>query len=206
MSERRKRLLFFLYGTPNIVGSVLGLVGLLLFFTGVIGAFWFFIVVGLYAVGYLVTPKNQPVDLHLKGQLDAAEIKGELEHLVASVKNRVSKEVLERISSIQSSVLEVLPTLTRDGAHTHNAYVVKQTALEYLPETLETYLNLPPAFARLHTVKDGKTAQQLLLGQLELLDTTLQEIVVDLHRNDTDRLLINGRFLEEKFRKSDLAF
>ena len=206
MSERRKRLLFFLYGTPNIVGSVLGLVGLLLFFTSVIGAFWFFIVVGLYAVGYLVTPKNQPVDLHLKGQLDAAEIKGELEGLVAKVKNRVSKEVLGHVLNIQNSILEVLPTLTRDGAYTHHAYIVKQTALEYLPETLETYLNLPPAFARLHTVKDGKTAQQLLLGQLELLDTTLQDIVVDIHQNDTDRLLINGRFLEEKFRKSDLAF
>ena len=206
MSKGQKRLLFFLYGTPNIVGAVLGLVGLLLFFTGVIGAFWFFIVVGLYAVGYLVTPKNQPIDLHLKSRLDVAEIKGELEHLVASVKNRVSKEVLEHVLSIQRSITEVLPTLTRDGAHTHQAYVVKQTALEYLPETLETYLNLPPAFARLHTVKDGKTAQQLLLGQLELLDTTLKDIVVDLHQNDTDRLLINGRFLEEKFRKSDLAF
>ncbi len=206
MSKGQKRLLFFLYSTPNIVGAALGLVGLLLFFTGVIGAFWFFIVVGLYAVGYLVTPKNQPVDLHLKSQLDAAEIKGELEGLVANVKNRVPKEVLGHVLSIQSSVLEVLPTLTRDGAYTHHAYIVKQTALEYLPETLETYLNLPPAFARLHTVKDGKTAQQLLLGQLELLDTTLKDIVVDLHQNDTDRLLINGRFLEEKFRKSDLAF
>ena len=206
MSERRKRLLFFLYGTPNIVGSALGLVGLLLFFTGVIEAFWFFIVVGLYVLGYLVTPKNQPVDLHLKGQLDAAEIKGELEGLVAKVKNRVSKEVLGHVLNIQNSILEVLPTLTRDGAYTHHAYVVKQTALEYLPETLETYLNLPPAFARLHTVKDGKTAQQLLLGQLELLDTTLQDIVLDIHQNDTNRLLINGRFLEEKFRKSDLAF
>ena len=125
---------------------------------------------------------------------------------MATVRKRVSNEVLELVVSIKGSILAVLPTLVRDGAAgDHHTYVIKQTALEYLPETLENYLNLPPAFARLHTLKDGKNAQQLLLEQLRLLDTTMKEIVVDIHRNDTDRLLINGRFLEEKFRKSELA-
>ncbi len=206
MSEGQKRLLFFLYGTPNLVGALLGLVGLLLFFTGVVQDFWLFIVIGLYAVGYLLTPKNRVIDLHLKNQLDAGEIRRELDDLVATVRKRVPSEVLEVVVSIKDSVLAVLPTLIRDGATgDHHTYVIKQTALEYLPETLENYLNLPPAFARLHTLKDGKNAQQLLLEQLRLLDTTMKEIVVDIHRNDTDRLLINGRFLEEKFRKSELA-
>lgn len=206
MSEGQKRLLFFLYGTPNLVGALLGLVGLLLFFTGVIQDYWLFIVVGLYAVGYLLTPKNRAVDLRLKSQLDAGEIRRELDELVVTVRSRVSKEVLEIIVSIKGSILEVLPTLVREGAGgNHHTYVIKQTALEYLPETLENYLKLPPAFARLHTLKDGKNAQQLLLEQLRLLDGTMKEIVVDIHRNDTDQLLINGRFLEEKFRKSELA-
>ena len=206
MKKSRKRLLFFLYGTPNLVGALLGLVGLLLFFTGVIQDFWLLIVVGLYAVGYLLTPKNREIDLHLKNQLDAGEVRRELDELVATVRGRVSKEVLELVVSIKDSVLAVLPTLVRaDAGGDHHTFVIKQTALEYLPETLENYLKLPPAFARLHTLKDGKNAQQLLLEQLRLLDTTMKEIVVDVHRNDTDRLLVNGRFLEEKFRKSELA-
>ena len=200
------RTLLFLYGTPNLVGTALGLLGLGLFFTGVIGNFWFFIVVGLYALGYLLTPKNRPVDLRFRGELELAELKAELETLLVRVQNRVPKEVLETLQSIQTSVLEALPGLSRGGAAGgHHAYVVRETAQTYLPETLQAYLELPPAFARLHAVKDGKTAQTLLLEQLGLLDATLKEIVSDLHRNDTDRLLVNGRFLEETFRKSELT-
>jgi len=46
---RKQRILLFLYSTPNIVGSLLGILGLALFFFGVIGRFWLLIVVGLYA-------------------------------------------------------------------------------------------------------------------------------------------------------------
>lgn len=206
MSERRKRLLFFLYGTPNIVGAALGLLGLLLFFTGVIRDYWFFIVMGLYAVGWTLTPKNRPVDLRLKDQLDLGEIKRELEGLVATIRPRVPQQILDKVLSIQATLLELLPTVARaDAQGGYDTHVVRQTALTYLPETLENYLKLPPAFARFHAVKEGKTAQQLLSEQLELLDGTLKEVAANIYRNDTDRLLINGRFLEETFRKGELA-
>ena len=43
-----------------------------------------------------------------------------------------------------------------------------------------------------------------MLEQLGLLDTELKSVIEDLHRNDTQRLLAHGRFLNEKFGKSDL--
>ena len=66
---------------------------------------------------------------------------------------------------------------------------------EYLPTALQNYLSLPPAFANLHPVRDGKTARQLLNEQLDILDPEMKEIVVDISANDTQKLLAHGRFL-----------
>jgi hypothetical protein len=48
-------------------------------------------------------------------------------------------------------------------------------------------------------VHDGKTPLAVLQGQLDLLDGQMQEIGEAVHRRDSDRLLAQGRFLEERF-------
>jgi len=204
--SRKQRALLFLYSTPNIVGSVLGIVGLLLLAGGIIGRFWFVIVLGLYVIGVLATPKSLTYELRLRNQLGADEVREELEGLVRTIRNKVPKEVLAKVKSIKNSILEILPYIVDIGSSDYNIYTIRQTALEYLPETLENYLNLPKAFANLHPVKDGKTAKQLLVEQLDLLDRQMKEIAQDFYRNDTQRLMAHGRFLEEKFQKTDLWF
>jgi hypothetical protein len=64
----------------------------------------------------------------------------------------------------------------------------------------QNYLALPSVFARLHPLREGKTAHQLLLEQLDLLDGKMREIAADLHHQNSQQLLIHGRFLEDKFR------
>jgi hypothetical protein len=204
--NRKQLVLLFLYSTPNIVGSILGILGLVLLFLGVIGKFWFLIVLGLYAIGVLAAPKSPTYDLRLRNQLTADEIREELEDLVKSIRRNVSKDILAKVESIKDSILEILPNIVDVSSSDYNIYTIRQTALDYLPETLENYLNLPPAFRNLHPVKDGKTAKQLLVEQLDLLDQQMKEIAQDFYRNDTQRLTAHGRFLEEKFRKTDLWF
>jgi len=67
------------------------------------------------------------------------------------------------------------------------------------PATLQTYLNLPRAYAILHRMPDGRTAAQVVLDQLTLLDSKLEEVAEAVNKNDTDALLANGRFLEDRF-------
>ena len=74
--------------------------------------------------------------------------------------------------------------------------------MEYLAETLEHDFALPTVYMQTHPIKDGRTAQNLLLEQLELLDAQMKETVSDFNRDDTSKLLAHGRFLEEKFGKS----
>lgn len=201
--SKRQRFYLYLYSTPNIVGSALGIFGLMLFFVGVIGRFWFLIVIGLYLIGVLATPKSPTYELTLRNQMSAEEIRDGLESLVRKIQNKVPKEILDKVSSIKNSILEILPRIVDINSSDYDIYTIRQTALEYLPETLQNYLNLPKAYATLHPVKDGKTAKQLLSEQLDLLDREMKEIVDDFYRNDTERLMAHGRFLSEKFSQSE---
>jgi hypothetical protein len=200
--RKPSNLLLFLYSTPNIVGSVLGLVGLGLYFLGIIQQFWLLIVIGLYVIGVLATPKSPTYELQLRNQLSVEEIRAELQDLVRKVQSKLPKEVLERVISIKNSIIEVLPQIIDLGSSDYNIYLIQQTAMDYLPSALESYLNLPKAYANLHPIKDGKTAKQLLIDQLDLLDIEMKEVVQEVYRNDTQRLIAHGRFLQDKFQKS----
>jgi hypothetical protein len=78
-----------------------------------------------------------------------------------------------------------------------NLYILNRIQAEYLPATLQSYLALG-GDDRART-PDGRSGQQVLRDQLELLDGTLDEIADDLQRENIDRLLTNERFLEEHF-------
>ena len=82
--NRAQRLRLDLSSTPNIVGSILGIVGLLLFFTGLIQDFWLLIVAGLYLIGVLGTPNDPTFDLSFRNQVIVDEIRTALEKLVWS--------------------------------------------------------------------------------------------------------------------------
>jgi hypothetical protein len=200
--RKPSRLLLFLYSTPNIVGSILGLIGLGLFFLGIVSQFWLLIVIGMYVIGVLATPKNPTYDLKLRNQLTIEDIRAELENMVRRIHNKLPKEVLEKVISIKNSIVEVLPQIADLSSGDYNIFLIQQTALDYLPAALESYLNLPTAYANFHPVKDGKTAKQLLLEQLDLLDGEMKEVVQEVYRKDTEQLVAHGRFLQEKFQKS----
>ena len=196
----QRRLLLFLYGAPNIVGCLLGLGGLGLYFAGLIHNYWLLIVVGLYLGGWLATPRRDQQELALSHALDHAALEASLNELIASIRRRVTVDILAKVEAIAATILEVLPRLGEFDGGSHNTHVIRQTALDYLPAALQNYLALPSAFARLHPLREGKTAHQILLEQLALLDGKMREIAADLHRRDSEQLLIHGRFLEDKFR------
>lgn len=197
------RLLLYLYSTPNIVGSLLGIAGLLLYFVGIIDAYWLLIVVGLYLIGVLVTPRREHVELAIQHQVSVEEIRRQLNDLVRKIEKRTPPEILAKVQRIKESIFSILPVLATASAGDRNVYIIRQTALDYLPKAIENYLNLPPAFANVHPVREGKTARQLLNEQLDILEREMGEIVEVVAANDTQKLLAHGRFLEQKFQQED---
>jgi hypothetical protein len=202
---RRRRLLIYLYSSKNILGCVLALVGLVLFFTGIIGSFvWPFVVAGLYVVGALVAPGSGKYDL-TSSSFDPNDVRQALGKLLNTIHGKVPLEIEAKVQSINDTILGILPHYGEFPAGSPDLFVVGRTATDYLPRALQSYLNLPRVYATTHPVAGGKTSEQVLSDQLDLLGSKLNEVADAVHKKDSDALLANGRFLEEKFGKSQLA-
>ena len=196
----------YLYSRRNIVGSLLAVGGLALHFVGLIaGPIWIPITAALYAIGVLLVPAEKGLEVRLGAAEDAAEIRSGLEKLLRSLRGRVADDLYAKVQSIQASILATLEVEGSLGdAVDPNVYLIRQTALSYLPDAFDTYLRLPRTMAERRRVADGRTPHDVLLDQLDLMDRRLAEVADDMARHDSDRLLANGRFLAEKFGTSSL--
>jgi hypothetical protein len=108
-------------------------------------------------------------------------------------------DVQVKTEQIRRKVEVLLGYASRFPPFSSDLYVVRQTANDYLPRTIDAYLALPPGQGELSVDASGKTALQELKEQLDLLDSKLDEIAEDLQRQNLDRLLANRRFLEDRF-------
>jgi hypothetical protein len=110
---------------------------------------------------------------------------------------QVKVEQIRRKADVLLSYADRFPPFSQD------LHIVRQTASDYLPRTIDAYLAMPKHVAERPIGPDGKTPHQELKAQLDLLDAKLDEIAQDLQRQDLDRMLANRRFLEERFGKED---
>jgi hypothetical protein len=104
-----------------------------------------------------------------------------------------------KVEQIRRKVDVLLSYADRFPPFSQDLYLVRQTASEYLPRTINAYLALPSETISKPVGTAGRTAHQELKAQLDLLDSKLDDIAQDLQRQDTDRLLANRRFLESRF-------
>jgi hypothetical protein len=195
----------YLYSGKNIVGSALALFGLLLFFTHVIAVFfWPFVVVAMYGIGALLAPG--PPKVALAGtSFDPDSIRRSLQRTLAIASGKLPAPLQAKVQDISDTIMGILPHYADFPPGSPDLFVVGRTATDYLPSALQAYLNLPRAYATLHKMANGKTADDVLGDQLTLLATKMNDVADAVHKKDSDALLANGKFLEEKFGASPLA-
>lgn len=212
-----RRLARFLYSWRNIAGCLLALVGLALHFSGLIaGLEWLPITIGLYLIGVLLVPGEKTVGLDIDQAASLADVKRALDQLLASINGRVPPDIYAKVASIQASILVTLGNGNSNGGNGNggnpasssmvtdpNVYLIRQTALSYLPEALNGYLALPGMY-RDRSLAGRKSAHDTLLDQLNLMDQKMHEVADAIVAHDTDRLEAHGRFLAEKFGGSSL--
>lgn len=104
-----------------------------------------------------------------------------------------------KIEQIRRKVEVLLGFADRFPPFSQDLYLVRQTASDYLPRTVNAFLSLPPDTVDRPLHGGTQTARQELKAQLDLLDSKLDDIAQDLQRQDADRLLANRRFLEARF-------
>lgn len=118
--------------------------------------------------------------------------------------NRLPPSVQMKIGQIRRKVDAILQYSAEFPVGSEDLYLVEHTATDYLPQTLDAYLRLPPASHNQPVEPGGRTAWEELWSQLNLMERKLDDVAADLKRKNADQLLANGKFLEERFRAPGL--
>jgi hypothetical protein len=155
------------------------------------------------AAEYLV-PRGRKLELEDSFSAQDAVVRSSLDSTLASIHRRVPKEVEDGVASIRQNVLDILSREARLAAHSPELFVVLRTATDYMPTALQAYLRLPAGYATSRRQSDGKTALEILLEQLALLDREMVDVADAVTKQDLDRLRAHGRFLADRFGRSEL--
>ncbi|AXQ29929.1 hypothetical protein D0B54_15130 [Solimonas sp. K1W22B-7] len=203
-SGRFEGLWRYVYGSANVWGSVAGLAGVALLFAGVIGRGWLLIVAGLYLLGALAAPRPRRLGLQLPEDLGPAELGQGLAQLIERVRGELGTEALALLQRIHEQVQAILPQLQAQVLSEDDRRTLRVSLARYLPETFDHFLRLPPLYRRYHVIRDGKTAERLLVEQLGVLEGQFKELGERIFRAEAQGMLAHGRFLEGKFQRPDL--
>jgi len=195
----------FFRSRVQLAGAALGMGGLLLYLTGGVGgSLWWLTVAALYGTGVAIgiwseSLKDEHARHVVEEGLDADAIRAALGQQFKAVNGRIPAPAMECFLRIRKNVLELLPRVREFPAGSVETFVLQQTALDYLPNALNTYLQLPPAYARSSRVDGERTPVQVLLDDLTILDQKMEQVRGEVRRQDTQRLLAHDRFLEDRF-------
>ncbi len=192
-----RRLLRYLVSAKNLLGCLGVVVGLVLHLFGLFGPFWPLVAAGLYAAGALAGPRRRPKVA--KSTFDPQEVRRAVDRAYQMTHGRLPADLQSRVARIRQEILELLPHAAEFPVGSPDLYVLQRTAVNYLPTTIETYLSLPAGYATQRPIQGSKTSLDVLREQLEMLDEKMDEIAEAVHERDSDRLLANGIFLDERF-------
>ncbi|MES2296085.1 MAG: hypothetical protein V4582_03540 [Pseudomonadota bacterium] len=196
----------YLLSTGNMLGSCAALAVIGLYLLGVIDSGWPLLTAGAYFAGALpFLFKDKPA--HMPEGLSTADALLWLRESVMPKLPAQSKAVLADILLRVDGLMPRLKEMEGQGlVEATSRAMLKQTVTRLLPDAVESYLRLPPTYAKVATLGDGKTAQQLLNEQLVMLQDHVRGLEESLLMPDVNTLLANGRFLQEKFQADKSLF
>ncbi|NIZ90990.1 hypothetical protein [Kineococcus rubinsiae] len=114
---------------------------------------------------------------------------------------RTDVVLVHEVADLLAPLLEHAAERDTDALVRHD---LETLALEHLPRTVDDFLRLPADVARTHVNAGGATPAQELRNQLHLLLEGCEGLRDAVHDADVTRQQEQSRFLEAKFRRSDL--
>lgn len=192
----------------NITGTVLAGLAVVAELLFGLGPLWPLIIVASYAVGALLAPRER-VDLRLGlgDSPSADDLNAQLGVLRRSLTGSAG-----RLDDDANAIMQrILGTLGDIVAHWDDlatapdqAHVVVKMITDYLPTSVENYLNLPRTFALSSRVAGKKSAHDELIEQLNILDKASDKIRDAVYAKQVQTLTDQTTFLKDKFTPSSL--
>ncbi len=190
----------YFLSTGNIAGSTLALAVVTAYLFGFIDDGWGWLTLGAYIAGVLPFAFTS-APAHMPEGLSTAE---SLLWLKQSALPKLPLDAKPILADIIARVEGLMPRLKQmeiQGlVEAPSRAMLKQTITKLLPDAIETYLRLPPTYAKVARLGGGKTAQELLAEQLLMLQAHVHTLEDNLLSSDVNSMLANGQFLQEKFR------
>jgi hypothetical protein len=192
----------------NIVGCLLAVIAIVLEVTVGLGAFWPVIVVAAYVVGALVWPRDRlNLTLALGESASADDLHAQmlaLRKTMTTQSGRLGPDVVTPLGALLDILDEIVTKWDDLLVAPEQSHVVQQMIVDYVPTSLQTYLNIPATYALTARVAGKKSAHDELLDQLSLLTTEAEKIRAAVYTKDLDALGDQSRFLQDKFGTSSL--
>ena len=198
----------WLSSTKNIAGCLLAGAAVVLQLLVGLGPLWPLIVVIAYVIGALVAPRDR-VELALGfGESASVEqLQDQLKVLRRSLNGEASRldaDAEAEVTKILTSLDDIVARWPDLAAAPDQQHTVEQMIGDYLPTSLQRYLNLPRTYALSARVAGRKTAHDELMDQLQILDTESARIRDAVYSREVDALSDQSRFLRAKFARSSL--
>ncbi|MEO8750774.1 MAG: hypothetical protein ABI384_10270 [Allobranchiibius sp.] len=119
---------------------------------------------------------------------------------------RVPDDARERLLRLDTALIQAGQYLADRGITGVDAYEVAQIRDDFAPSAVSAYLGLPPGTAGTAVLMDEMTGAQLLVRELDLLLSAVDQLVARAGEVGQTRLRAHHRFVEEKYgaRPTDL--
>jgi hypothetical protein len=111
---------------------------------------------------------------------------------------RLPDDAVARVSRIEALLDEAERLLSGSSIVDEASYSLKETRRRYLPDTLRAYFDVPPSM-RGERDPSGRTADELLVAQLDHLERATAQRLRELAARGTEHIAANGAFLTERF-------
>jgi hypothetical protein len=165
----------------------------------------FVLVMAVRAGAEYLVPRGARLELSDTVSARNLQIRSALAGVESLAKRAAPAEVADRVAAIGLAIREIADRQTTLAGSSPQVFAVLRTATDYLPTAVEAYLRLPQGYARTRPLADGRTALDVLLGQLNLLEKEMVDVADAVTQNDINRLLAHERFLTERFGRSALT-
>ncbi|WP_410658790.1 hypothetical protein [Amycolatopsis sp. lyj-112] len=195
----------YLGSTKNLAGCVGGLIGLVLYVTGVVGGLWPVVVAGLYAVFALLAPPERVRLVPVDTVAEAGRLRTDLASLVDKVTaqaQRMPESSVDRVRRIAEVLDDLLARPERLSAEPDVRHAVVRLARTDLPLSVQTYLNLPWWFAAKRRATGEPGAADELVAQLDLLEIDAHRVAERFYAGDVNQQADHTRYLRDRGREN----
>lgn len=110
---------------------------------------------------------------------------------------------LPQLGQIEDILYPLLTHLRASAPTVDEEIAVESFVGDYLPTTIHAFLTLNRQFAH-QPGADGRSPATDLVDQLETLEDAIRDLAQAVYAHDAQQLSVQGRFLSDKFSRSDL--